>query len=72
MGFPTKNGHFGVFWGKTILGNTHVYLACIYTFTYYDYYIDIVSTQNLHIISATCFPNFYFPKSSMTLLKDGE
>ena len=24
MGFPTKNNHFGVFWGATILGNTHI------------------------------------------------
>ena len=24
MGFPTKNDHFGCFWGTTISGNTHV------------------------------------------------
>ena len=24
MGFPTKNNHFGVFWGTTIFGNTHI------------------------------------------------
>ena len=24
MGFPTKNDHFGVFWGTTIFGNTHI------------------------------------------------
>ena len=31
MGFPTKNDHFGVFRGTTILGNTHIY---IYLFIY--------------------------------------
>ena len=24
MGFPTKNDHFGVFWGTTIFGNIHI------------------------------------------------
>ena len=24
MGFPTKNDHFGMFWGTTIFGNTHM------------------------------------------------
>ena len=24
MGFPTKNDNFGVFWGTTISGNTHM------------------------------------------------
>ena len=26
MGFPTKNDHFGVFWGTTIFGNIHIYI----------------------------------------------
>ena len=25
MGFPTKNDHFGVFWGTIIFGNTHMF-----------------------------------------------
>ena len=27
MGFPTKNDHFGVFWGTTIWGNTHIFIS---------------------------------------------
>ena len=30
MGFPTKNAHFGVFWGTTILENTHMVLSCFF------------------------------------------
>ena len=31
MGFPTKNDHFGMFWGTTIFGNTHmVNISMIY------------------------------------------
>ena len=26
MGFPTKNDHFGVFWGYPIFGNTHIWM----------------------------------------------
>ena len=48
--FTTKNDHFGVFWGTTILGNTHIY--CRYSGLY-----QMLETAFTNIFSSGLVPS---------------